>query len=260
MSTINSLRGAVSLITGGASGLGRATVERFVKQGAKVVICDLPSSEGEMVAKELGDACTFCPTDVTQEGDVKSALQTAKDKYGKLDVAVNCAGIGIAVVTYNKNKDRVHSQDEFMKVLTVNTGGSFNVIRLASQMMAQNDPNADGQRGVIINTASVAAYDGQRGQAAYSASKGAIVGMTLPIARDLASTGIRVNTIAPGLFLTPLLLQLPEKVRTYLATTVPFPQKLGVPDEYAHLAQSIVENPMMNGECIRIDGALRMQP
>jgi 3-hydroxyacyl-CoA dehydrogenase/3-hydroxy-2-methylbutyryl-CoA dehydrogenase len=177
-----------------------------------------------------------------------------------LDVAVNCAGIGIAAVTYNANKDRVHELNDFMKVITVNLGGSFNVIRLCAQFMSKNTPNVNGQRGVIVNTASVAAFDGQRGQAAYSASKGGIVGMTLPIARDLSSIGIRVTSIAPGLFDTPLLAGLPEKVRSYLSSTVPFPPRLGLPDEYAHLVQSIVENPMINGEVIRIDGALRMQP
>jgi len=261
MATIGKLAGLVTLVTGGASGLGRAAVERFVREGAKVVVCDLPGSAGADVAKELGDdKCIFAPTDVTSEADVSAALAATKDKFGKLDVAVNCAGIGIAVLTYNAKKDRVHPLDDFHKVLTVNAGGSFNVIRLAAQMMAQNEANVDGQKGVIVNTASVAAYDGQRGQAAYSASKGAIVGMTLPIARDLANTGIRVNTVAPGLFKTPLLASLPEKVQTYLASTIPFPSRLGHPDEYAHLVQFIVENPKLNGEVIRLDGALRMQP
>lgn len=260
MSTVAKLKGLVGLVTGGASGLGRATAERFVREGAKVIICDLPKSEGSDVASKLGGNAFFVPTDVTSEPDVKTALQTAKEKFGHLDVAVNCAGIGIAAVTYNANKDRVHSLEDFLKVLTVNTGGSFNVIRLASQLMSTNQPDASGQRGVIINTASVAAFDGQRGQAAYSASKGAIVGMTLPIARDLSNIGIRVVTIAPGLFNTPMLASLPEKVRSYLASTVPFPQRLGDPDEYAHLVQCIVENPLLNGEVIRLDGALRMQP
>jgi len=260
MASIGSLKGLTALVTGGASGLGRATVERFVREGAKVVIADLPGSEGKAVAESLGDAATFSPTDVTSEEDVKTAIGLATSNYGKLDVSVNCAGIGIAYVTYNPNKDRVHELTDFMKVLQVNTGGSFNVIRLSAQAMNANEPNVDGQRGVIINTASVAAYDGQRGQAAYSASKGAIVGMTLPIARDLMKMGVRVNTIAPGLFDTPLLASLPEKVRSFLASTVPFPSRLGYPDEYAHLAQSIIENPLMNGETIRLDGALRMQP
>ncbi|KAK2157585.1 hypothetical protein LSH36_188g02026 [Paralvinella palmiformis] len=253
-------QGIVSLVTGGASGLGRATVERFVREGARVVICDLPKSHGEKLAQELGSNATFSPTDVTSEEDVKKAMETAKKQFGGLNVAVNCAGIGVAVVTYNAGKDRVHKLEEFQRVINVNLVGTFNVIRLAAQLINQNEPNADGQRGVIVNTASVAAFDGQRGQAAYSASKGGIVGMTLPIARDLASRGIRVNTIAPGLFDTPLLGELPEKVRKFLATSVPFPQKLGVPDEFAHLVQFLVENPMMNGEVIRIDGGIRMQP
>lgn len=260
MASIAKLPGLVSLVTGGASGLGRATVERLVQQGSRVVLCDLPTSKGQEVADSLGSDCVFSPTDVRSEQDVRNAVQLASEKFGKLDVAVNCAGIGVAFVTYNKNKDNVHSLEDFERVLLVNVAGTFNVIRLAAQAMSKNSPNPDGQRGVIVNTASVAAFDGQRGQAAYSASKGAIVGMTLPIARDLASTGIRVNTIAPGLFDTPLLASLPEKVRTFLASTVPFPSRLGLPDEYAHMVQMIVENPMLNAETIRLDGALRMQP
>ncbi|PSN42710.1 hypothetical protein C0J52_14300 [Blattella germanica] len=195
-----------------------------------------------------------------QEELLNSAVQAAKDKFGRLDVAVNCAGIGVAFKTYNFNKKKPHSLDDFVRVLTVNTAGTFNVIRLSVGLIGENEPNEDGQRGVIINTASVAAFDGQMGQAAYSASKGAIVGMTLPIARDLADQGIRVCTIAPGLFDTPLLAGLPDKVRHYLAKTVPFPKRLGNPEEYAQLVQSIIENPLLNGEVIRLDGALRMQP
>jgi 3-hydroxyacyl-CoA dehydrogenase/3-hydroxy-2-methylbutyryl-CoA dehydrogenase len=254
------LKGLVTLVTGGASGLGKATVERFVRNGAKVLICDLPISEGPKLSESLGKDTLFASSDVTSEADVTKALEQCKSKFGKLDVVVNCAGIGVAFKTYNFNKNLPHKLEDFTKVLTVNTIGTFNVIRLSSGLIGQNQPNAYGQRGVIINTASVAAYDGQMGQAAYSASKGAIVGMTLPIARDLSSQGIRVMTIAPGLFETPLLLALPEKVRQYLAKTVPFPSRLGNPDEFAQLAQSIVENPMLNGEVIRLDGALRMQP
>lgn len=260
MATIASVKGVVSLVTGAASGLGRATAERFVREGAKVILCDLPSSSGQDVAKSLGNNCVFAPVDVTSEADVKKALDIAKDKFGRLDVVVNCAGIGVAFKTYNFNKDRPHGLEDFARVLTVNTVGSFNVIRLAVGLIGKNQPNSDGQRGVIVNTASVAAFDGQMGQAAYSASKGAIVGMTLPIARDLASQGIRVCTIAPGLFDTPLLASLPEKVRTFLASTVPNPSRLGNSDEFAHLVQCIVENPMLNGEVIRLDGAIRMQP
>lgn len=254
------IKGLVGLVTGAASGLGKATATRLVNQGAKVVICDLPTSDGAAVASSLGSDAVFCPVDVTSEADVKSALEVTKRKFGKLDAVVNCAGIGIAVQTYNFNKLRAHELADFQRVLLVNTAGTFNVIRLSCALMHANEPNIDGGKGVIINTASVAAYDGQRGQAAYSASKGAIVGMTLPIARDLSQAGIRVNTIAPGLFETPLLASLPDKVRKFLSDNVPFPKRLGHPDEYAHLVQTIIENPMMNGEVVRLDGALRMMP
>lgn len=254
------LKGVVALVTGGASGLGKATVERIVRQGGRVVLCDLPSSQGAQVASSMAGNVVFAPTDVTSEQDVINALSLAKEKFGKLDVTVNCAGIGIAFKTYNFNKDLPHKLEDFTRVLMVNTVGTFNVIRLSVGLMGKNTPNEDGQRGVIVNTASVAAYDGQMGQAAYSASKGAIVGMTLPIARDLSSQGIRVCTIAPGLFKTPLLESLPEKIQNFLAKTVPFPQRLGKPDEYAMMVESIILNPMMNGEVIRVDGAIRMQP
>lgn len=250
----------VGIVTGGASGLGRATVERLVQQGASAVLLDLPTSEGSNVAKALGNQCLFTPADVTSEADVKKALAMAREKFGRLDIAVNCAGIAVAVKTYNAKKDLPHSLEDFQRVITVNIAGTFNVIRLAAGEMGKNEPDPDGHRGVIVNTASVAAFDGQVGQAAYSASKGGIVGMTLPIARDLAPIGIRVVTIAPGLFATPLLAGLPEKVRTFLARQVPFPSRLGDPGEYAHLVQAIVENPMLNGEVIRLDGAIRMQP
>ncbi|XP_071806881.1 3-hydroxyacyl-CoA dehydrogenase type-2-like [Asterias amurensis] len=260
MAGVRSLKGLVGLVTGGGSGLGKATAQRLVNQGARVVVLDLPNSPGEDVAKGLGDNCKFSAGDVTSESEVSAALAMAKNSFGRLDLAVNCAGVGIAVKTYNFNKNRAHPLADFQRVLTVNVVGSFNVIRLSAGEMGKNDPGADGQRGVIVNTASVAAYDGQIGQAAYSASKGAIVGMTLPIARDLASQGIRVCTIAPGLFDTPLLASLPEKVKTFLARMVPFPSRLGHPDEYAHMVQCIIENPMMNAETIRLDGAIRMQP
>jgi len=192
--------------------------------------------------------------------DVAAALEETKGKFGRLDAVVNCAGIGVAFKVYNFNKDRAHTQEDFVKVQLVNTCGTFNVIRQAVGLIGKNEPDSDNQRGVVINTASVAAFDGQMGQAAYSASKGAIVGMTLPLARDLASQGIRVNCIAPGLFDTPLLQSLPEKVRAFLAKTVPNPSRLGNPDEYAQLVESIVLNRMLNGETIRLDGAIRMQP
>jgi len=254
------LKNVVGLVTGGASGLGKATVERIVREGGRVTLCDLPSSAGADLAKALGSNCVFAPTDITNVSDVEKALELTKKKFGRLDAAVNCAGIGVAFKTYNFNKKLPHTLDDFAKVLTVNTVGTFNVIRLSAGVIGENEPDEDNQRGVIINTASVAAFDGQMGQAAYSASKGAIVGMTLPIARDLASQGIRVNTIAPGLFNTPLLASLPEKVRAYLAKTVPNPSRLGNPDEFAHLVEHVILNHMMNGETIRLDGAIRMQP
>ncbi|XP_037677529.1 3-hydroxyacyl-CoA dehydrogenase type-2 isoform X3 [Choloepus didactylus] len=252
--------GLVALITGGASGLGLATAERLVRQGAAAVLLDLPSSDGEAQAKKLGSSCTFAPADVTSEKDVQAALTRAKEKFGRVDVAVNCAGIAVANKTYNLKKRMAHSLEDFQQVLSVNLTGTFNVIRLVAGEMGQNEPDQGGQRGVIINTASVAAFEGQVGQAAYSASKGGIVGMTLPIARDLAPMGIRVMTIAPGLFGTPLLTSLPDKVRNVLTSQVPFPSRLGDPAEYAHLVQAIIENPFLNGEVIRLDGAIRMQP
>ncbi|XP_053499901.1 3-hydroxyacyl-CoA dehydrogenase type-2 [Ictalurus furcatus] len=260
MANIRKLKGMVGLVTGGASGLGRATVERLVNHGASAVILDLPSSDGHSVAAALGERCAFAPADVTSESDVRSAVDLAKEKFGRLDLAVNCAGIAVAVKTYNFKKDIPHSLEDFSRVINVNIAGSFNVIRLAAGMMGKNEPDADGHRGCIVNTASVAAFDGQVGQAAYSASKGGIVGMTLPIARDLAPMGIRVVTIAPGLFSTPLLAGLPEKVQGFLARQVPFPSRLGDPAEFAHLVTAIAENPMINGEVIRLDGAIRMQP
>merc|ERR1712156_40194 len=255
------LKNVVGLVTGGASGLGRATVERFVREGAKVALVDLPTSKGDEVVKEINsDHCIYIPADITKEDDIKNALEEIKSRYNKLDTAVSCAGIGVAFKTYNFNKGKPHSLEDFTKVQMVNTVGTFNVIRLSAGLIGQNEPDMNGQRGVVINTASIAAYDGQMGQAAYSASKGAIVGMTLPVARDLASQGIRCVTIAPGLFDTPLLASLPEKVRNFLAKNVPCPSRLGYPDEYAALVEHVVNNKMMNGEVIRLDGALRMMP
>uniref|UniRef100_A0A673Y9R4 3-hydroxyacyl-CoA dehydrogenase type-2 n=1 Tax=Salmo trutta TaxID=8032 RepID=A0A673Y9R4_SALTR len=252
MCSLRLVLGMVGLVTGGASGLGRATVERLVQQGACAVILDLPSSDGHTLAASLGERCTFAPADVTSEADVRSAVELARQRFGKLDLAVNCAGIAVAVKTYNFKKDVPHSLEDFTRVITVNIAGTFNVIRLAVGEMGKNEPDADGHRGCIINTASVAAYDGQVGQAAYSASKGGIVGMTLPIARDLAPMGIRVVTIAPG--------QYTHTVQSFLARQVPFPSRLGDPAEFAHLVTSLAENPMINGEVIRLDGAIRMQP
>lgn len=255
------LKGMVGFVTGGASGLGRATVDRLVRNGVKTIMFDLPSSGGdEEAAKISSDDCVFCPGDVTSPDDVQQAIDTCQEKWGKLNVVVNCAGIGIAQKTYNDAKNRVHSLDDFDHVLNVNVCGTFNVIRLAAKLIASGELGQDLERGVIINTSSVAAFEGQIGQAAYSASKGAIAGMTLPIARDLSSCGIRVMTIAPGLFETPLLGKLPAKVKEHLGKQAPFPNRLGNPDEYAHLVQTIIENQMLNGEVIRLDGAIRMQP
>ncbi|MFE5705935.1 3-hydroxyacyl-CoA dehydrogenase [Rhodococcus koreensis] len=247
---------SVALVTGGASGLGLATTKALLADGASVVIIDLPSSDGETVAKELGDRVRFAAGDVTSEADVSAALDVA-ESLGPLRVAVNCAGIGNAIKTVSKNG--AFPLADFTKIVTVNLIGTFNVIRLAAERISKNEP-IDGERGVIINTASVAAYEGQIGQAAYSASKGGVVGMTLPIARDLASLLIRVNTIAPGLFKTPLLGSLPEAAQQSLGGQVPHPSRLGDPSEYGALAAHIVSNPMLNGETIRLDGAIRMAP
>ncbi|CAH2035158.1 unnamed protein product, partial [Iphiclides podalirius] len=253
-------KGLVGFVTGGASGLGRATAELLVKQGGRVIICDLPSSSGADIAKQLGENAAFVELNVTSEQDVKNALQTTVDKFGRLDVAVNCAGVASASRIYNFKKNQPFDLNLFQKTIEVNLMGTFNVIRLAAGLIGKNAPDVDGQRGVIINTASVAAFDGQIGQAAYSASKAGVVGMTLPIARDLAKQGIRVVTIAPGLFRTPMMDQLPEPAIKQLEASVPFPSRLGHPHEYALLVQSIIQNPMLNGETIRLDGSLRMQP
>lgn len=248
----------VALVSGGASGLGEATVRRLVAHGAKTIVMDLNETRGQSLAEELGPHAYFAKADVSSEEDVQNAIQLALNTFGGLHVAINCAGIGSAIKTIGK--EGPHPLSVFKKVIEVNLVGTFNLIRLAAHAMERNEPNAEGERGVIINTASVAAFDGQIGQAAYSASKGGVVGMTLPIARDLARTGIRVVTIAPGLFDTPLLASLPEEARISLGQQVPFPPRLGRPAEYAQLAQQIIENAMLNGEVIRLDGAIRMAP
>ena len=250
------IKNSVFLITGGASGLGAATARRAVENGGKVVIADLQVEAGEKLARELGGRFAKC--DVTAEADGKAAVALALKEFGGLHVLVNCAGIGTAERTLGK--EGPHNLAHFTRVVTINLIGSFNMIRLAADAMAKAGPNAAGERGVIINTASVAAFDGQIGQAAYSASKGGIVGMTLPIARDLSRNGIRVCTIAPGIFETPMLLGMPKDVQDALGKMVPFPPRLGKPVEYAQLARAIIENEMMNGETIRLDGAIRMAP
>ncbi len=252
------LRLVNAVVTGGASGLGRATVERIVKAGGRAAVLDLPTSKGADVAATLGGNAVFTPADVTSGDQVVAALAGARQRFGGINVLVNCAGIGTPAKTFGKNGPA--KLEEFTRVINVNLIGHFNAIRLTAAIMAQNAPGADGERGVVVNTASVAAFDGQIGQAAYSASKGGIVGMTLPIARDLAELGIRVCTIAPGIFETPLLGTLSEPVRQSLAKQVPFPQRLGRPEEYAALACQIIENGMLNGETIRLDGAIRMAP
>jgi NAD(P)-dependent dehydrogenase (short-subunit alcohol dehydrogenase family) len=250
------IRNSVFLVTGGASGLGAATAQMAAANGAKVMIADLQAEAGEKLAKEIGGK--YCKCDVTSEADGKAAVEATIKAFGGIHVLVNCAGIGVAERTVGK--EAPHDLARFTKVVTINLIGTFNMIRLAADAMCKAGPNAAGERGVIINTASVAAYDGQIGQAAYSASKGGVVGMTLPIARDLSRNGIRVVTIAPGLFLTPMLLGLPKEAQDSLGKQVPFPSRLGKPDEYASLAKQIVENEMLNGETIRLDGAIRMAP
>src|SRR5579883_3301680 len=240
------------LVSGGASGLGAACVRLLTQAGAKAVIVDLNNA----LAQELGGSAVFVKANVIDEAEVQAAVNTAVEKFGGLHVAINCAGIGVAEKVVGK--ELPHSLTSFTRVINVNLIGTFNVIRLAAFAMAKNEPTEAGERGVIINTASVAAFDGQIGQAAYSASKGGIVGMTLPIARELARSGIRVMTIAPGLFDTPLLAGLPEPARISLGQQVPFPPRLGRPSEYAALAKHIIENEMLNGEVIRLDGSIRM--
>jgi NAD(P)-dependent dehydrogenase (short-subunit alcohol dehydrogenase family) len=252
------LSGSTFLITGGASGLGAATVRRLAQGGANVVICDLNDELGQRLAGELGPKARFVKTDVADEAAVQAAVGMAREAFGGLQGVINCAGIGTAMRVLAK--DGPHNLEVFTHVIRVNLVGTFNVIRLASVLMAEGTPNAEGERGVIVNTASVAAFDGQIGQAAYSASKGGIVGMTLPIARELARFGIRCVTIAPGLFDTPLMQLLPDEAKQSLGQQVPFPPRLGRPDEFAQLVQQIIENPMLNGETIRLDGAIRMAP
>jgi len=252
------LADCVALVTGGASGLGEATVREVLSAGGRAVILDRPQSAGQQLARDLGDAAIFAAADVTNEAEVAAAVQQGVARFGTVHIAVNCAGVGAAMKTVSKQGPM--PLEIFSKVIEINLIGTFNVLRLAAAQMSKNTPNAEGERGVIINTASVAAFDGQIGQAAYAASKGGVVSLTLPVARDLASVGIRVMTIAPGTFDTPMLAMLPEAQRQALAAQIPFPPRLGRPTEFAMLARQIVENPMLNGETIRLDGALRMPP
>jgi NAD(P)-dependent dehydrogenase (short-subunit alcohol dehydrogenase family) len=252
------LSNKVAIITGGASGLGLATAEAYVARGARVAIFDLNAEQGEAVAARLGASALFARVNVADEASVQDGISQVMAKFGAIHIAVNCAGIGSAMRTVGKNGP--HSLEVFSKVITVNLVGTFNVARLAAAEMQKNEGLGDNERGVIINTASVAAFDGQIGQVAYSASKGAVVGMTLPMARDLAAIGVRVNTIAPGIFNTPLMNAAPDTVKMPLIEMTQFPKRLGHPDEYAKLAVHIVENSFLNGETIRIDGAIRMAP
>ncbi|HJW56647.1 MAG TPA: SDR family NAD(P)-dependent oxidoreductase [Burkholderiaceae bacterium] len=244
------------IITGGASGLGEATARHFHHLGANVVIADIGVERGQSLAAALGSRAAFARTDVSSESDATAAIELATSRYGRLNGVINCAGIGNACKVLGK--EGPHRLPDFLKVINVNLIGSFNMLRLGAAAMSTAKPSADGERGVIVNTASIAAYEGQIGQVAYSASKAGIIGMALPAARELARFGIRVNTIAPGLFLTPLMATLPAEVQESLGKSTPFPQRLGQPIEYARLAAHIVENVMINGEAIRLDGAVRL--
>ncbi|MEK6609136.1 MAG: SDR family NAD(P)-dependent oxidoreductase [Myxococcota bacterium] len=252
------IQGAVALVTGGASGLGEATVRRFAAGGARVVIVDRDAERGAALVRELGEAAIFAQTDVTNADEVRAAVARAS-ALGPLRIAVNCAGVGWAARTVDRDGNP-HDLELFRTVVTINLIGTFNVLRLAAAAMSGVPPTDDGERGVIVNTASIAAFDGQIGQVAYAASKGGVVGLTLPAARDLAPIGVRVVTIAPGTFDTPMVAMLPEPARQALAAGVPFPKRLGQPAEYAALALHIVQNHYLNGETIRLDGALRMSP
>ena len=245
-------------ITGGSSGLGAATARLLVENGAHVALADVDEEAGEQMASQIGSGAEFVRTDVTDEESVQDALDSVVEIFGSLNGAVNCAGIGPAAKVVGKKG--VHDLGLFTKTVEINLVGTFNVIRFAAVRLAENELGEDGERGVIINTASVAAYDGQIGQAAYAASKGGVVALTLPVARELASSGIRVVTIAPGIFETPMLAALPEDAKESLGKQVPFPPRLGRPEEYAALAKHIVENQMLNGEVIRLDGSIRMAP
>jgi NAD(P)-dependent dehydrogenase (short-subunit alcohol dehydrogenase family) len=252
------IKDSVFIVTGGASGLGAGTVRLLAANGAKVLVADLNKAAGAALAAELGANVLFCETDVSSEASAAATVALATEKFGGLNGLINCAGIAIGEKVLGR--EAPHALPSFARCINVNLVGSFNMIRLAAEAISKGAPNAAGERGVIVSTASVAAYDGQIGQAAYAASKGGIVAMTLPIARELARFGIRVMTIAPGIFETPMLLGMPQEIQDALGKTVPFPPRLGKPAEYAALVKHIVENEMLNGEVIRLDGAIRMQP
>jgi NAD(P)-dependent dehydrogenase (short-subunit alcohol dehydrogenase family) len=249
---------AKAVITGGASGLGLATAQRVIESGGQVVLLDINDEQGVVSAGDLGERARYLNTDVSSEDSVKSAIRAAGEAMGGITLAVNCAGIATAGRALGREGPWPSAM--FNQVIQVNLVGSFNVTKEAAASMQLNEPNADGERGVIINTASIAAFEGQIGQSAYAASKGGIVGMMLPLAREFAQFGIRVNTIAPGVFLTPMVAGMPEEVQASLGDQVPFPPRLGRPEEYANAAQFIYETAMVNGETIRVDGAIRMQP
>lgn len=252
------INGSVGIVTGGASGLGAATVEMLHQNGAKVMIADLNVDGAEALVEKLGDGAVCCKVDVTNTEEVQACIQQTRETFDAIHILVNCAGTSFPMKTVGKNGP--HDLNVFKKVVEINLIGTFDTLRLAAFHMQDNEPNDDMERGVIINTASVAAFDGQIGQACYSASKAGIVGMTLPIARDLARSGIRICTIAPGLFDTPLLAALPDEAKTSLGKQTPFPPRLGRPEEYAQMTKAIIENTMLNGETIRLDGAIRMAP
>jgi 3-hydroxyacyl-CoA dehydrogenase / 3-hydroxy-2-methylbutyryl-CoA dehydrogenase len=250
------VKDSIAIVTGGASGLGESCVRNLSTLGAKAVIFDIAAERGKKLADELGPNVIFVHADVTSDESSRAGVEKAVAAFGKINVAINCAGVADPGKVLSKKGPM--SLAFFNRVIQINLVGTLNIIRLAVEQMVQNEPNAEGEKGVIVNTASVAAFDGQIGQAAYSASKAGVAGMTLPIARECADYGVRVMTIAPGLFDTPMMAGLPESVRVQLAQTIPFPKRLGRPSEYAALVRHIIENPMLNGECIRLDGSLRM--
>lgn len=252
------VKDCIAIVTGGASGLGEATVRHLSGNGARVAIFDIQADKGDALAKEMGNNVIFVNVDVTSEDSVSLGIEKTVNTFGGINIDINCAGIGVAAKIHGRKGPM--SLNHFNKVIQINLLGMVNVIRLSVEQMIKNKPGDDGERGVIVNTASVAAFDGQIGQAAYSASKGGIVSMTLPIARECSEYGIRVMAIAPGIFDTPMLASLPQKVQDALGAMVPFPRRLGKPSEYARLVKDIIENRMLNGEVIRLDGAIRMQP